>query len=159
MFPEIVPYLVFLHVLGAILAFGPTFAYSIMGSMAAKEPQHANFSSRQVDMIGKRLVYPLGIFQGITGVLIILAAGYDVMSRAWLAVAIVLYLFTLTYALTVQRNALHQLIELTSSPPPPGATGPSPEIVATVKRIQRGGILLAAMIVIIVFLMVVKPGT
>ena len=158
MFPEIVPYLVFLHVLGAIIAFGPTFAYSVMGSMAAKEPQHANFSSRQVDMIGQRLVYPLAIFQGITGVLIILAAGYNVMSRAWLVVAIVLYLFTLTYALTVQRNALHHLIELTSSPPPPGATGPSPEIVATVKRIQRGGMLLAAMIVIIVFLMVVKPG-
>ncbi len=158
MFPEIVPYLVFLHVLGAILAFGPTFAYSVMGSMAAKEPQHANFSTRQVEAIGNRLVYPLAVFQGITGVLIILAAGYSVMSRAWLVVAIVLYLFTLTYALTVQRNAVHHLIELTSSPPPPGATGPSPEIVATVKRIQRGGILLAAMIVIIVFLMVVKPG-
>jgi uncharacterized membrane protein len=157
-FPEIVPYLVFLHVLGAILAFGPTFAYSVMGSMAAKEPQHANFSTRQVEAIGNRLVYPLAVFQGITGVLIILAAGYGVMSRAWLVVAIVLYLFTLTYALTVQRNAVHHLIELTSSPPPPGATGPSPEIVATVKRIQRGGILLAAMIVIIVFLMVVKPG-
>jgi uncharacterized membrane protein len=157
-FPEIVPYLVFLHVLGAILAFGPTFAYSIMGSMAGKEPQHANFSTRQVDAIGTRLVYPLAIFQGITGVLIILAAGYDVMSRAWLAVAIVLYLFTLTFALTVQRSAVRHLIELTSSPPPPGATGPSPEIVATVKRIQQGGIVLAAMIVIIVFLMVVKPG-
>lgn len=158
MFPQLVPYIVFLHVLGAIIAFGPTFAYSIMGSMAAKEPQHANFSSRQVDMIGKRLVYPLAIFQGITGVLIIVAAGYDVMSRAWLAVAIVLYLFTLVYALTVQRNALHRLIELTSAPPPPGATGPSPEIVATVKRIQQGGILLGVMIVVIVFLMVVKPG-
>lgn len=158
MFPQLVPYIVFLHVLGAIIAFGPTFAYSIMGSMAAKEPQHANFSSRQVDMIGKRLVYPLAIFQGITGVLIIVAAGYDVMSRAWLAVAIVLYLFTLAYALTVQRNALHRLIELTSAPPPPGATGPSPEIVATVKRIQQGGILLGVMIVVIVFLMVVKPG-
>ena len=41
------PYLLFLHVMGAILAFGPTFAYSIMGSMAGREPQHANFSARQ----------------------------------------------------------------------------------------------------------------
>jgi len=156
-FPQLVPYLVFLHVLGAILAFGPTFAYSIMGSMAGKEPQHANFSTRQVEAIGNRLVYPLAIFQGITGVLIILAAGYNVMSQAWLAVAIVLYLFTLTFALTVQRNAVHHLIALTSAPPAPGAP-PSPEIPATVKRIQQGGMLLGAMIVIIVFLMVVKPG-
>ena len=157
MFPQLVPYLVFLHVLGAIVAFGPTFAYSIMGSMAGKEPQHANFSTRQVDAIGTRLVYPLAIFQGITGVLIIVGAGYDVMSRAWLGVAIVLYLITLAYALTVQRNAVHHLIQLSSTPPAPG-TAPSPEIPATVKRIQRGGIFLAAMIIVIVFLMVVKPG-
>ena len=59
--------------LGAILAFGPTFAFSFMGAMAAKEPQHANFSARQTAPISKRLVYPLAIFQGITGVLLIWA--------------------------------------------------------------------------------------
>jgi len=31
---QFAPFFLFLHVLGAILAFGPTFAYSIMGSMA-----------------------------------------------------------------------------------------------------------------------------
>ena len=67
------PFFLFLHVMGAILAFGPTFAYSIMGSMAGKEPQHANFSARQVEAIGNRLVYPLAIFQGITGVLLLIA--------------------------------------------------------------------------------------
>ena len=36
----------FLHVLGAILAFGPTFAYSISGAMGGAEPQHANFAMR-----------------------------------------------------------------------------------------------------------------
>ena len=30
------PFLLFLHVMGAILAFGPTFAYSIMGAMAGQ---------------------------------------------------------------------------------------------------------------------------
>ena len=69
------PLFLFLHVMGAILAFGPTFAYSIMGSMAGKEPQHANFSARQTEAIGSKLVYPLAIFQGITGVLLIWALG------------------------------------------------------------------------------------
>ena len=67
--------------MGAILAFGPTFAYSIMGSMAGKEPQHANFSARQTAIVNK-LVYPLAIFQGITGLLIIWAASIrDVPDR------------------------------------------------------------------------------
>ncbi len=157
MFPALLPYLVFLHVLGAIAAFGPPIAYSIMGSMAGKEPQHANFSTRQVEAIGTRIVYPLAIFQGVTGVLIILSVDYPVFSTPWLLAAIPLYIITLVYSLTVQRNAVHRMIELTSTPPAPGSP-PSPEIPATVKMIQRGGIFLTVMIVVIVFLMVVKPG-
>ena len=153
---QFLPYLLFLHVMGAILAFGPTFAYSIMGAMAGREPQHANFSSRQVAAIGSKLVYPLAIFQGITGVLLIAASNRDLVNERWLGLSIILYAITLIYALTVQRNALHHLIEMTSTPPAPGSP-PNPEIPATVKKIQRGGMFLGAMIVIIVFLMVVKP--
>src|SRR6476646_9926010 len=127
MAPQLVPYLLFLHVLGAILAFGPTFAYSIMGSMAGKEPQYANFSTRQSEAIGNRLVYPLAVFQGITGVLMIWAASFNVIGTTWLALGIVLYLITLIYALTIQRTAVHHLIELTSTPPAPGSP-PNPEI-------------------------------
>jgi len=153
---SLVPYLLFLHVMGAILAFGPTFAYSIMGAMSGREPQHANFSARQIEAIGNKLVYPLAIFQGITGILLIVAASIDIKAAPWLAIGIVLYAIALTYSLTVQRNALHHLIELTSTPPAPGSP-PSPEIPATVKKIQRGGMFLGVMIVVIVFVMVIKP--
>ena len=70
-----IPYLLFLHVMGAIVAFGPTYAYSIMGRMAGREPQHANFSTRQVEAISRGPVYPLAIIQGVTGVLLIIASG------------------------------------------------------------------------------------
>jgi len=153
---QFVPFLLFLHVMGAILAFGPTFAYSIMGAMAGREPQHANFSARQTEAIGAKLVYPLAIFQGVTGVLLIVAANIDLKAASWLGIGIVLYAIALTYALTIQRNALHHLIELSSTPPAPG-TPPSPEIPATVRKIQRGGMFLGLLIVIIVFMMVVKP--
>ena len=155
----LVPYLLFLHVMGAILAFGPTFAYSIMGAMAGQEPQHANFSARQTAAIGNKLVYPLAIIQGITGVLLIIAAQIDVGAAPWLAIGIVLYLIALVYALTVQRDAVHHLIEMTSTPPPPGTPPgpPPPELLATVRKIKRGGMFLGLMIVVIVFCMVVKP--
>ena len=161
MAPQLVPYLLFLHVLGAILAFGPTFAFSFMGIMASREPQHANFSARQSELISNRLVYPFAILQGITGLAIIWAASYPVMSSPWLLVGIVLYLFAVIYGLTVQRAALHRLIELSSTPPPPGTPPgpPPPELMAVAKRVRQGGMLLGTLIVIIVFLMVVKPGS
>jgi hypothetical protein len=68
-------FFLFLHVMGAILAFGPTFAYSIIGGMGGKEPMHANFATRVTERIGTRLVYPLAIFQGITGLALMLIAG------------------------------------------------------------------------------------
>jgi uncharacterized membrane protein len=154
------PLFLFLHVMGAILAFGPTYAYSIMGAMAGREPQHANFSARQTEAIGNRLVYPLAAIQFVTGALLIIAGKIDVTATHWLELGILLYVFVFVYALTVQRNALLKLIELGSTPPPAGTPpGPPPPIVlATVAKIQRGGIGLGLCLVVIVFLMVVKPS-
>ena len=96
---QFAPFFLFLHVMGAILAFGPTFAYSIMGSMAGKEPQHANFSARQVDAIGNRLVYPLAIFQGITGILLLIALqindAHGIAVNALMAAGLALFVTTL----------------------------------------------------------------
>ena len=84
------------------------------------------------EAIGNKLVYPLAIFQGITGVLLIIALQINPQSQPWLVAGIILYLIAITYALTVQRNALHHLIELTSTPPPPGTPPgpPPPELLA-----------------------------
>ena len=70
-------------------------------------------------------------------------------SQPWLVAGIILYLIAIGYALTVQRNALHHLIEMSSTPPPPGTPPgpPPPELLATVKKIQRGGMFLGILIV------------
>ena len=151
------PYVLFVHVLGAILAFGPTFAFSIIGAMGGKEPQHANFATRVSQTIGKRLVEPLAILQGITGVLLILISGRDLLSSQWLLLAIVLYLFALYFSLFIQSRWVSRIIEMTMAPPPPGASGPPPGLVDVIKNVQRGGMLTGTIVVVIVFLMVVKP--
>ena len=153
------PYVLFLHVFGAILAFGPTYAFRIIGAKGGAEPQHANFASRVTEAIGTGQVYPLAILQGVTGVLLLLLAKINLFGTPWLLLGIALYLVALVYALTIQRNALHEVIEMSSAPPPAGAPpGPPPALLAVVKKVQRGGMFLGAMIAVIVFLMVVKPG-
>jgi uncharacterized membrane protein len=154
----LLPYILFLHVLGAIVAFGPTFAFPIIGAMGGKEPQYANFATRVSATLSDRIVTPLGIFQGVTGVLLIWISGRDLFASVWLIVAIVLYVIALAYALTVQRRHVYRIIELTSAPPPPDAKGPPPGLREEVRAVQRGGILLTVLIVAIVFLMVVKPS-
>ena len=148
----------FLHVMGAIIAFGPAYsAFPIIGSMAGKEPQHANFAARINEAITKTRVIPLAIFQGVTGLVLIYLTGLNPFSQLWLGLGIVLYVIALTYALAVQAPTGRRIVELTSAPPPPGATGPSPELMAAVKRAQQGGMILGILILAIVILMVTKP--
>jgi hypothetical protein len=161
------PWLLFLHILGAVVAFGPTFSFSIIGAMGGGEPQHANFATRTTHRVSDRLVIPVALTMPITGAGIIVVNGINLTAPQyrWLDVSIVVYLVILAYAVIVQRAAVERLVELTSAPPPTGAGGPPagaggppPEVLAAVQRIQRGGMFLGAGIVLILFLMVVKPG-
>ena len=154
------PYLLILHVLGAIVAFGPTFAFPFIGAMGGGEPQHANFATRVSNTLAHRLVYPIGITLPITGAAMILVRGMNLADRAfwWLSLAIVLYAIAYGYAFFVQSKVIGRVIEITSAPPPPGASGPPPELLALVSRIQRGGMATTVLLVTIIFLMVVKPS-
>jgi uncharacterized membrane protein len=151
------PWLLFLHVFGAIVAFGPVYAFPIIGAMGGKEPQHANFATRVSDAISKTRVFPLAVFQGITGVGLILVTGINLLATPWLLIGIVLYLITISYNFFVQMPTTKKIIEMTSAPPPPGSSGPPPELLALIRRVQLGGMFSGIMVVVIVLFMVIKP--
>ena len=179
------PWFLFAHVLGAVIAFGPTFSFPIIGRLGGQERPHANFATRLSYTLSRVQVTPFAILQGITGVALIIVGNIDVLKLPWLMIAIVLYAVALTYAIFVQTPTVRRVIEMTSGgppgggpggpppgapggpapggapggpPPAPPAGGPPPELMKLIMRVQRGGMLLAALIVAIVFLMVVKPA-
>ena len=161
--------LLFVHVLGAIIAFGPPFAFALMGPMAAAEPMHMNFTLRMQKKIASTLVTPLALVQGVTGLLLVWrissVAGVsflDVLTRGWLLVAIVLYVIALTISFALIYPNLRILLDGTSGPPPAppagGApAGPPPHIMAAAKRIRMASMTNLVLVVSIVFLMVTKP--
>lgn len=151
------PWLLFLHVLAALIAIGPNFAYATIRGMGRKEPVHANFATRVSHEISARLVYPVGLVIPITGIAMILVVGIDLTARAfwWLDVAIVLYAGVYLYSFFVQRKVVERIIELTSAPMP---NGPPPELPPLAVRAQRGGTAMLVLLVIVAGLMVVKPA-
>jgi len=155
--------LLFLHIGGAILAFGPTFVFPILGPMAGREPQHVNFALRFQHRVAMRLILPLALFQGVTGLLLIWRIGYNIFATGWLLAGISLYLVLLGMNIGIGLPTASRLITLTSGPPPappagsPPPSGPPPEVAALVRRGRLVGMLSAVLIVMIVFLMVVKP--
>jgi hypothetical protein len=162
------PWFLFVHVLGAIIAFGASFsAFPLLGAMSGKEPAHANFGSRVSVAVSERIVRPMAFVQGLTGLGLIWTASIDLTKALWLDVGIVLYLLAFGYALFVQIPVGRRIVELTSGGPPsappvasgaPSAPmGPPPELLAAAAKARQGGMIIAILITVIVFLMVVKP--
>jgi uncharacterized membrane protein len=150
--------LLYLHILGAIVAFGPGFAAMVVGPMVAKEPQHANFYARTQMAAAMKVITPVALSMAVTGLAMILYRGWGniVGSQHWLEVGIVLYVVAVVLAMTVQAPAGRKLVQLTSQPPAPG-TPPDPEIPATARRVRLAGMTMAGLVMVIAFLMVTKP--
>lgn len=155
---DLFPILLYLHALGAIVAFGPGFASMVVGPMAAKEPQFANFYARTQQAAARRIVMPVSISMAVTGVALIAVRGWANITagRHWLEAGILLYVIAVVVSMAVMAPAGRRLVELTAQPPAPGA-GPSPELRATAARVRQGGMVLTGLVVVIVFLMVTKP--
>ena len=153
----------FLHIGGAILAFGPSFIQPIIGAAGAREPQHAGFAVRLSEKIAHQRITPLAIWTGVTGVLLIFLAGRS-PGELWLSAAILLYVFALTFSFVVATPNTRKLVDaLNAGPPPapaPGApppSGPPPHIAELVGKSKRNGMILGILVVLILALMVFKP--
>jgi hypothetical protein len=152
----------YLHIGGAIAAFGPTVAFPIIAAKAAQEPMHGNFALRVSEFIASRVVEPGAVFVFLAGLGLIWTRGWNPFTTLWLALAIILFLITLGYSLFGQLPTVKRMIELTSGPPPAAVegeapAGPPPEFVALSKRAALGGQLTTLMLLAILFLMVFKP--
>ena len=129
------PWLLFLHVLGAIVAFGPTFAFSFIGAIgwrgaAARELRDAGVAHDHRRSSSTRSASPCR--SPAWAMIAVRQINPFERPNWWLALAIVLYLIALR--LFVLRAAQHveRVIEISSAPPPPGRRGPPPELLALV---------------------------
>lgn len=148
----------YLHIGGAIVAFGPTIAFPIIGARAAKEPVHGNFALRVTEFLTERVVEPGAIFVFLMGVGLIITRGYNLVEDLWVTVAIVLFIITLSFSYFVQLRTVREMITMTNQPPPPDAPpGPPPGFPQLSTRAARGGAFMTLLLFTILALMVVKP--
>jgi len=118
----------FLHVMGAIAVFGPSFAFPVIASQAQKSPQNGPFAAAVSDLIERRIVIPGAIVQGITGLALVYIIGVDFQSSQWhwLSIGVVLYLIAILFAIFVQARNSEHMVELTKAM----AGGPPPAVAA-----------------------------
>jgi hypothetical protein len=149
-----------LHIAAAIIGFGPTFTFPIIGSLAPKHPQAMHFAMELNHKIATRLVVPVILTLLVSGIGLIITANINLLATTYLLVGINLYLVLLSIAFLNQLPATAKLVKLTAGSPPPGSPPgpPPPEVLALINRAKYGGMVLTVLLLIIIVLMVLKPG-
>ena len=148
--------LLVIHVFGAIVGIGPSFAFSVLGPMAGKEPPQGALSIiKGMDAIEKRLLIPVAyVTQPLTGALLIFnrsSIRSNFWKEEWLVAAIVLYI--IITVLSVQNiKVTHEMIARME-----GGTAGTPEFGALAKKAGMFGMTMTLLTVIIIILMIWKP--
>ncbi len=149
-------FLLTVHVLCAIVGIGPIFAFAFLGMASEKNPASARAIQQGVLLISTRLVIPLALLLGLSGVFLITNQHINLSKNPWLGAGIILYLLVLGASLFYQVPNERKIIALL-----PEAGGP-PSDPPTLKKLVMGqrvvGTAMGLAVLVIVVLMVWKPG-
>ena len=146
------PYIKFLHVLLAIVAVGFNASYGIWLARAAREPAHLGHVLRGIKLLDDRFANPAYVLLLLTGLANVFIAGIP-LTTPWILGALVLWALLLALGAGLYTPTLRRQIAALDASGPESAAYRS-----LAARGQTTGILLAVIVVVIVFLMVTKPG-
>jgi uncharacterized membrane protein len=146
----------FLHLLAAVIAFGPIFVFPIIGTLAAQMPQHMRFAVELNHRIEVRLVIPLALSMLVSGVGLIWTASINVFQTVYLLVSIGLYLVALGISIGILLPTTRRLLEVVEKDTDPGAA--SPVVMRLVRHNQMYGGVTTGLFLAIIFLMIIQPG-
>lgn len=144
----------FLHILAAIIAFGPIFVFPLVGTLAAKNPKHISLAVAINHAIESRLVLPVGATMLISGSGLIWSANINFFTTPYLIVAVVLYLVALGVGSGILLPNTQKMATLVEAEGPPDMG----KLVPLIKSNQMFGTILTFNFLVIVFLMIIQPG-
>lgn len=150
-----------LHIMGAVVAFGPMYSQPLIGLLGRRNPQHAVLAAEISEAIASRVTFPAAITLAFTGWGLIVSEDIGFFDNAWLWVSVLLYAIALVFGFTVQRaNASRMLGLLRSGPgvPPAGQQRPPSEMAALARRLNLGVVFLTLIVTAIFVLMIWQPG-
>ncbi|HEX8217698.1 MAG TPA: DUF2269 family protein [Chloroflexia bacterium] len=142
-----------LHILLAIAAIGTNLTYSVWLVRASKKPEVLPFTLRGVKILDDWIANPSYALLLVTGIGLVLIGAWP-LTTTWILISLVLYVLAVVLGLLVYTPTLRQQIKLVDA-----GKHDSEEYAALDRRGRVLGIVLAVLVVAIVFLMVVKPGT
>jgi hypothetical protein len=157
-----------LHIASAIVGFGSTFVYPILGSVASERRgieavALSDGSLKSAKLVTEPFIYATAVF----GLILVIITDQWEFGQTWVWSSIILSVVAVGFSHGVHQPNLKKMNELTHQlaemgPPPEGApAGPPPQAVEMEKRgkdAARNGAILDVFLLLILILMIWKPG-
>ena len=142
----------FIHILLAIIAFGFNATYALWILRAQKHPEHLDFALRGVKILDDYLANPAYLLLLVSGLTMVLLAGYHLLTTFWLITALVLWLVVIVLGYAVYTPTLSRQIRVLAT-----SGAESADFRRLSNRETVVGITLAVLVLLIVVMMVFKP--
>ena len=144
----------FLHVLGAITWIGGAIAIQVFGILTkrAADPAKTAFFIRNVSWLVMRVFLPAAVVVFVSGVGLVENGFWD-YDETFVTVGIILWLIVALVAFGFLGRAMARVGARLE------AEGPSPPLMLTIRNLVWTSRALLAILVVIVYVMTVKPGT
>lgn len=145
------PLLLYVHVLLAIAAFGTNLTYRPILRAGERDPEHLRFAIQLVRRLDRVIANPSYVLLAVTGVALAIVEGIS-FERGWLALAIGLYVVVAVLGIAVYAPATRRQVTALEEF---GASDVRYRGAAS--RSSAIGLVVTLIVLVIVFLMVVKP--
>ncbi|MEZ4595540.1 MAG: DUF2269 family protein [Chloroflexota bacterium] len=152
-------WLLLLHIGGALIGLGPSMVYGRITRAAAEAgPGQMPFAVRLTRELSTRWTHPLAAIVLVSGFGLIWTMHYDVFATPWLLASIVLFVSSFLYATFIQNRDTMRSLELVMKGLPNLTEDERAEAARLRARIRWGGLFMRGVVVVVLFLMVMKPA-
>lgn len=147
------PILKWLHVLLAITAVGANITYGVWIARSQRDREHLAYVLRTIKFIDDRIANPAYGGLLLTGLAMVFLVSSALLLTPWLLISLVLYAVVIVLGLFMYTPTLRRQIAAAEQGGPD-----SQDYKIAAGQGRQLGMIIAALVVVIVFLMVVKPG-
>jgi uncharacterized membrane protein len=140
------------HILAAIAAVGSNITYGLWVARARRDQKALSFILRNIKLVDDRIANPAYVLLLVTGLMMVYIIGFSIKTP-WILTSLVLYVIMAAIGLFLFTPNLRRQIRLLEDEGLKSA-----KYKAVARRGKKLGVVLGVLVMMIIFLMVVKPG-
>lgn len=148
-------WLVFFHVVSAVVGLGPAYAFPII----LRRENSLEEVKRMVELVARLEILPkiFGMFTLVSGLLLVWFGNYGPFYTFWIMGALILFILAEVVIIVFLTPAAKKLTNLLTELSEKGKTETNPQTMSLLKKVRSYHVTSCVIVLIIIAFMIIKP--